>query len=274
MRSGTTPLDPAGHAAAYLARIGASPPTASDADTLAELTARHLASVPFENLSLHLGEPVVLEDDALLDKLVRRHRGGFCYELNGGFAVLLRAVGYDVSLLSARVFLPGGLLGPPYDHLALRVDLTAGEGVEPWLADVGFGRFVARPFRLDERGDQADPLGTVRLVDAPDGDLDVLLDGVPQYRLDPRPRQLGDFVATCWWQQTHPTSHFLQSLTCSLPTPRGRVTLSERLLITTEDGVRTERVLPDDEAVLACYRDVFGIDLDRVPSLSAPRPGM
>ena len=245
---------------------GRPPPRLPTPTVLALLTRRHLASVPFENLSIHLGEPIVLDEHALLAKIVDRHRGGFCYELNGGFGALLAHLGYDVTLLAARVFGDGGALGPPYDHLALRVDLA---GV-PWLVDVGFGAFVAEPLRLDVRGDQADPLGTARLVETGEGDLDVLLDGNPQYRLDLRPRELDEFAATCWFQQTHPTSHFATSLVCSLPTPDGRVTLSDRLLVTTVDGERTERTLGSDAEVLAGYRDLFGITLDRVPALAPP----
>ena len=135
---------------------------------------------------------------------------------------------------------------------------------------MGFGAFVAEPLRLDERGDQADPLGTARLVETGEGDLDVLLDGTPQYRLDLRPRALGDFEATCWFQQTHPQSHFATSLVCSLPTPGGRVTLSDRLLVVTADGERTERTLASDAEVLAGYRDLFGITLERLPTLTPP----
>ena len=255
-----------GQARDYLDRIGASAPSSADAAALAELTRRHLATVPFENLSIHLGEPIVLDEDALLAKIVGRRRGGFCYELNGAFGALLAHLGYDVTLLAARVFGEDGALGPPYDHLALRVDLPG----ERWLVDVGFGAFVAEPFRLDVREDQADPLGAVRLVATDEGDLDVLLDATPQYRLDLRSRELGDFAATCWFQQTHPRSHFATSLVCSLPTPGGRVTLSDRLLITTEDVKRTERTLGTDAEVLAGYRDLFGITLARVPTLAPP----
>jgi len=246
-------------AEAYLHRIGAPDPGSPTAAGLATLMERHLATVPFENLSIHLGEPIVLDEEALVAKLVRRRRGGFCYELNGAFAALLRHLGYEVALLAARVY-GGPVLGPPYDHLTLRVDLD-----EPWLADVGFGRFVQRPVRLDERDDQPDPAGVVRIVDAPYDDLDVLLDGVPQFRMDQRPRELAEFVTTCWWHQTSPESHFTTSLTCSLPTPTGRVTLSDRLLITTTDGVRTEEPLGSDSDVLAAYRSHFGIELDRLP---------
>src|SRR3982074_3254606 len=102
---------------AYLDRIGARRSTAHDEDRLRELHRWHLQSVPFENLSIHLGEPIVLTKEALVDKIVRRRRGGFCYELNGGFAVLLSAVGYQVTMLAARGT-GGGGLGPPYHAMA------------------------------------------------------------------------------------------------------------------------------------------------------------
>lgn len=244
----------------YLERIGVEGPVPVDQAGLTLLQERHLATVPFENLSIHLGEPIVLTEEALLDKVVRRHRGGFCYELNGAFAVLLRSLGFDVTLLAARVFTPVGL-GPPYDHMTLRIDLD-----EPWLADVGFGRFIARPVRYAAPEAQQDPSGSVTFGEAPYGDLDVLLDGTPQFRIDQRPRELEEFAATCWYQQTWPESHFRTSLTCSLPTPSGRVTLSDRLLITSVDGVRTETTLESDADVLATYRERFGVELDRLPA--------
>jgi N-hydroxyarylamine O-acetyltransferase len=251
----------------YLARIGASMPDAPTRDALAELMARHLGSVPFENLSIHLAEPVSLDEPALVDKIVSRRRGGFCYELNGAFAMLLRHLGYDVTLLAARVY-GGGGAGPLFDHLTLRVDLE-----QPWLVDVGFGRFVSGPVRLDIRTEQADPAGTVRIVETAEGDLDVHFLGEPTLRVEQRARELADFGPTCWYQQTSPASHFTQSMTCSLPTVDGRVTLSDRLLITTADGRRTERELGSDEQVLAAYRDHFGIVLDRLPVLRAGEPG-
>ncbi len=253
-------------AVAYLERIGATRPASPSPDALAALMHAHLASVPFENLSIHLGEPIVLTEDALVDKLVSRRRGGFCYELNGAFAMLLRHLGFKVTLLACRVHTPVGL-GPPYDHLTLRVDLD-----EPWLADVGFGRFVASPVRFTVGESHSDPAGAVRFVQAPYGDLDVLLDGEPQFRIDTRPRELSEFTTTCWWHQTSPESHFTRSFTCSLPTATGRITLSDRLLITTTDGVRTETRLGSDDEVRAAYRTNFGIELERLPGPTVQSP--
>src|SRR6516225_7425991 len=130
--------------AAYLQRIGAARPATVDAAALRALHRAHQMTVPFENLSIHLSEPISLDPDDLLHKIVTRRRGGFCYELNGAFALLLQALGAQVSRLAARVHGEGGL-GPPFDHLALVVRLPDGSG--PWLADVGFGANSSYPLR-------------------------------------------------------------------------------------------------------------------------------
>ncbi|MFE7583250.1 arylamine N-acetyltransferase [Streptomyces gardneri] len=247
---------------AYLARIGARRPVRADAAALRDLHVRHLLSVPFENLSIHLGEDIVLDEKALVDKVVGDRRGGFCYELNTTFAVLLRALGYRVSLLQARVVDPEGRLGIPYDHMALLVETA---DAERWLADVGFGDHSHHPLAFDERGDQEDPGGSFRVQELADGDLEVLRDGKPQYRLEVRPRGLADFTAGAWYHRTSPDSHFPRSLICSLLTEEGRITLSGRKLITRTRGERVERVLDGDEEVRGAYRELFGIVLDELP---------
>jgi N-hydroxyarylamine O-acetyltransferase len=248
--------------AGYLQRIGVAPPEAGDAAALRVLHRAHQLAVPFENLSIHLGEPISLDSGDLFGKIVTGRRGGFCYELNGLFALLLEALGMRVQRVAARVY-GGGELSPPFDHLALFVQPTDGSG--PWLADVGFGRHSDYPLLLGGRDGQDDPAGRFQLAEAEDGDLDVLKDGAPQYRIEPRERSLADFVPTCWWQQTSPQSHFVQGPVCTLLTDGGRITISGRTLIETTGGSRTETELASDEALLAAYRDWFGIVLDRVP---------
>jgi len=256
---------------AYLARIGVPQPAAADAAALRRLHRAHLLAVPFENLSIHLGEPISLAPGDLLAKVVGRRRGGFCYELNGAFALLLEALGFGVRRVAARVYGAGGKLGPPFDHLALLADVPGGGA---WLADVGFGSHSSYPLDAASRDGQDDPGGVFRLVPVADGDLDVLRDGAPQYRLETRTRDLDEFAPTCWWQQTWPDSHFRQSTICSRLTPSGRVSLSGRTLIETRDGTRTETALPTDEAVLAAYVTHFGIALDRVPEAVADTPNI
>jgi N-hydroxyarylamine O-acetyltransferase len=244
----------------YLERIGVAGGLDADLD---ELQFAHLQHVPFENLSIHLGDPIELTTAALYEKIVTRRRGGFCYELNGLFSRLLVSLGHDVELLAACVYMP--TLSPLFDHMALRVgDL---------LVDVGFGRHSARPLRTDTEDDQPDLFGNFRVVGAEQGDLDVLRDGEPQYRVERRPRRMLDFEPTCWWQQTAPTSHFREGPVCSLQVADGgQLTLAARRLIRTSGaGERTETPLNTDAEVLAAYRDRFGVDLDRVPGLGAAR---
>jgi N-hydroxyarylamine O-acetyltransferase len=265
---------------AYLLRIGARHPAWPTVDVLRELHLRHLQTVPFENLSIHLGQEIVLEEKRLLDKIVGARRGGFCYELNGAFGALLTALGFDVTLLAARVYGMEGRPGVPYDHLALRVRTVDGGDR---LADVGFGANSHYPLAFAERGEQRDPAGVFRVVEAGADaagvrgcggsaefeDLDVVRDGRPQYRLEVRPRVLDDFTIGAWWNSTSPASHFVRSLVCSRVTEEGgRITLSgSRLTTTAADGRKEVAELADEHEVLKVYRERFGIELDRVPTL-------
>jgi N-hydroxyarylamine O-acetyltransferase len=227
---------------AYLQRIGASQDS-----SLAELHERHLLSVPFENLDTHMDTRIVLEIPWLYDKIVVRRRGGFCYELNGLFAELLRHLGYDVQLLAARVFNGEGF-GPPFDHLALLVD-------DAWLVDVGFGSFTLHPLSWTSREDQKDPFGVFRLVDHGD-DVDVLMDGQPTYRLERRPRTLAEFVPTCWWQQTAPESGFRKGPRATLARLDGRITVTNEKVVITKDGHKTSTPVEDPAAA---FLEHFGI---------------
>jgi len=252
-------------AAAYLDRIAVPRPELLDAGSLRRLHRAHLLAVPFENLTQHLDGVVSLAEDDLVDKIVRHRRGGFCYELNGLFALLLEALGAEVTLVGARVHRNGGF-GPPLDHLALLVRLPDGSG--PWLADVGFGDHSVYPLLATSRVDQDDPEGRFTLVDAA-GALDVFKDGELQYQIESTQRSLSDFGPTCWWQQTSPESGFTRRMVCSRLTEQdGRITLSGRTLIVTGNGSRRERVLTSDAAVLAAYHEHFGFQLERVPELA------
>ncbi|MGA5701778.1 arylamine N-acetyltransferase family protein [Peterkaempfera bronchialis] len=246
---------------AYLSRIGAQRPERADLDALRQLQERHVLSVPFENLGYHLGEPVHM-DERVLDKIVRQHRGGGCYEVNPAFSFLLEALGFRTAILPGRVHRPGGQLGAALCHLALRVTLDG----QDWLVDVGFGRNSRHPLRLDSREVQQDPDGEYQLLDAEDGSIDVLLDGRPLYRLDDRPVRLEDFGPTLWWYRTAPESPFLQDVFCSLRTEDGRITLKGNRLSTVAGRERGSEEFADDSAVLAAYKTHFGFSLDRLPS--------
>jgi N-hydroxyarylamine O-acetyltransferase len=245
--------------AAYLERITYHGPRRPTAAVLRDLHVAHLLAVPFENLSIHHGEPIVLETGRLFDKIVRRRRGGFCYEANGLFAALLRALGFEVSLLSAAVARPEGGFGPDFDHMTLLVTLE-----EPWLVDVGFGDSFREPLRLDERGEQMQAGRAYQITAV--GDQLLLqqreaeaAEWTARYRFTRRPYGYSDFAAMCHYHQTSPESPFTQRPVCSRATPDGRLTLSGMRLITTAAGERQERLLLDEPELTAVLREQFGI---------------
>lgn len=245
---------------AYLDRLNYTGPLEPTTGTLRALHQAHLLAVPFENLDIHLGRSIVPDETAFYHKIVERRRGGFCYELNGLFAALLRELGFAVTLLSARVARKNGSFGPEFDHLTLLVQLE-----ERWLADVGFGESFREPLRLAEPGEQVQAAGVYRL--SQEGQVwtywerDETGAWPAQYCFTLQPRRLTDFAEMCHYQQTSPQSHFTQKRVCSLATPEGRVTLSNDCLIVTRHGQRQERTLAspaDQEAALKTY---FGLDL-------------
>jgi N-hydroxyarylamine O-acetyltransferase len=145
----------------YLSRIGYRGPTTPTAETLRDLQRAHLYSVPFENLDIGRKRRIFVEPEASTHKIVDERRGGFCYELNGAFAALLEALGFRVTLLSARVPCADGSDGPEFDHLCLRVDVE-----QSWLADVGFGDSFVEPLLLKAGLEQQQEDGRVfRLVE-------------------------------------------------------------------------------------------------------------
>src|SRR6202158_381013 len=135
---------------AYLRRIDYQGPLTPGIDLLRTLHRAHLFTVPFENRDIHLGRGIVCDERRILHKIVNEKRGGFCYELNGAFAALLRALGFRVPLLSCRVARQDGSYGSEFGHRTLRVDLE-----EPWLADVGFGDCFLEPLSLRSRFEHA-----------------------------------------------------------------------------------------------------------------------
>jgi N-hydroxyarylamine O-acetyltransferase len=246
---------------AYLERINYAGPTNVTAETLRQLQLAHLVTVPFENLSIHSGEPIVLDDESLFDKIVRRRRGGFCYELNGLFAALLQNLGFNVTKLAAEVANSEGVYGPLFDHMTLMVSLD-----QPWLADVGFGDSFLEPLLLAEDVDIQQGRRTYRIV-RDNGQLLLMQripgeDWKPQYRFTLEPHEYADYLEMCRYHQTSPESHFTRNRMCSRATSDGRITLSGmRLIQTAANGERLEQELTGDDEFASLLRKHFGIDM-------------
>jgi N-hydroxyarylamine O-acetyltransferase len=247
---------------AYLERIGYKGALSPTIESLRDLQLSHLLYVPFENLSIHANEPILLQVARLFDKIVIRRRGGFCYELNGLFATLLGRLGFSVTMLSAGVARPDGGFGPDFDHMALMVGLE-----DRWLIDVGFGDSFRQPLLLDrrdvqeqgERSYQIDEIDNYFLLKESDRGGE----WKSQYRFTLRPYELLDYEEMCHYHQTSPGSTFTQRRVCSIARPDGRVTLSDMRMIETEGSERRERVLTDEEEYAAVLEREFGIIMYR-----------
>jgi N-hydroxyarylamine O-acetyltransferase len=222
---------------AYLERIGYRGPRQPTLVTLSALHRAHMLAVPFENLDIHLGRTLVLDRDANYEKIVVRRRGGWCYELNGLFGLLLERLGFDVTLLGARVI--GERVGRELGHLMLRVDLE-----RPWLADVGFGDSSLEPLPLGDEPRQAVEVGGLRR----------------EFELVPR--RLEEFAAMCAYSQTSPDIIFTQRRLCTLATSNGRVTLTDLRLIERDGDSVSERQLEDEDEWRRVLRERFAVALD------------
>ncbi|GER90658.1 acetyltransferase [Dictyobacter vulcani] len=230
-------------------------------ETLRALQVAHLMTVPFENLSIHAAQPIVLTEDALYDKVVLRRRGGFCFELNGLFAALLRSLGFNVTIISASMAHDDGTFGPELDHLTLLVHLA-----EDWLVDVGNGDSFRTPLNIHDPSEHVEGEQVYRLEHTDGRWLLQKRSGdgewQPEYHFTTRPHELEDFVERCQYYQYSPLSPFItRGRMCSLATPTGRITLHKLRLITTTHGQREEQVLTSEEEYTQILAQSFGMVL-------------
>lgn len=202
----------------YFARIGFTGPCAPDLATLRALHERHPRAIPFENLDPLLGRPIELTLPALESKLIRSHRGGYCFEQNLLFWNVLEQIGFQVSGLSGRVLWNRSINDiTPQTHMLLRVEIDE----STYLADVGFGgTTLTAPLKLVLDEEQETPHERFRLRDGPLGFLlEAKLANVwsPLYQFDLSPQFPVDYSITNHFLGTHENSHFRRDLFVARP---------------------------------------------------------
>ena len=245
---------------AYLNRINYHGSTQPTLETLRGIHRAHLLTVPFENLDIHLNRQIVLNEAALFEKIVVNRRGGFCYELNGLLASLLRAMGFDVTMFSSNV-IHGGIPAE-IDHLTLLIQLN-----DRWIVDVGFGDSSRLPLRLVEGEKQFGVDSTYRFVRSDNRWLlQRLLEAdewYDEYSFDATmtPLTLSDFENANRYYQTAPESYFVQGRICSRATEDGRISLTGDTLIVTRNGQREEMPIDGEQAFIRALNENFGIQL-------------
>ena len=242
----------------YLSRIGYTAIPATDLATLKSLQRSHLLAVPFENLDIHWNQPIVPDITRFYDKIVVRRRGGFCYELNGLFNELLRSIGYQTRLVSARVF-NGTIHGPEFDHAAIIVRV----GDDEYLADVGFGAFSSEPLRFAVGEKQRDEAGIFVIRKFDEEYLEVAKQENGGFRSEYIFRdiahKLAEFTEMCDFQQYSPDSHFRKGKLCSIMVPNGRKTLTDKSFIVTDGEKKHETPVNSDAEFHRLLESEFGI---------------
>jgi N-hydroxyarylamine O-acetyltransferase len=237
----------------YLARVGLD----GAAPSLVDLHAAHARSIPYEDLDIHLGREIRLDLDGLVDKMVDRRRGGYCFEHNLLFAAVLEALGHMVTRCLGRVRLGDATSPRPATHMVLLVD---GQ-----VLDVGFGG--------------ATPIGPVPLGGAvtygpwtwrtertvtPEGEDAwlVRLFDLPLYTFTEAPRHPVDYLAPNHYSSTHPRSLFTQTVIAQRWEDHTQVGLvGLQLTERRAEGETAAAIDPDDLGDV--LRDRFGLDLTR-----------
>ena len=250
----------------YLERIGYTGGTGVSEETLRGLHIAHTLNIPFENLDVYYEKPVLLDEASLFNKIVKNRRGGYCFEMNGLFSIVLQKLGFNVINLLAR----GTIDGINYTaktHQVLLVEINN----RNWLADVGFGNDgIIAPLIFEEVLDQGQFAHTYRLRKDPKYRY------VLQKKIEDKYIYLYaftldeccpmDFIMSNHFTSTFPESFFVKTRMCTMPTREGRITLTDARFKIITNGNVTERAIENDDEFNRVLKRYFNLDLDLIDS--------
>ena len=241
----------------YFDRIGYRNKAGASLDTVTELMRRQLFTVPFENLDVQAGRVVSIVPEDIVDKIVGRKRGGYCFEVNGLFAMALAALGIPYRFVAARPMIYKER--KPKTHMAIvaRVD-----GAD-WLCDLGFGSYGIRaPLRMDVLETQIrQDYDSFMLSKANDVYVvKALIEGAwaDQFGFDLTPHEWVDFAPANHFCSTHPDAIFVKKLLVILYNPKGRDILFGDTLKSVKEG-RSEKCVIRPEEREEILRNRFGL---------------
>ncbi len=247
---------------AYCSRINYTGSREVSVPTLKALHFAHVHNVPFENLDIHFGKPLSLQPTDLFAKIVTNKRGGYCYEVNSFFTMVLQAFGFQVQCLLGRVLYGFSDLRPR-SHQLLLVTLDN----EPWIADVGFGSCCLRePLRLTPGvvNEQGPDSFRLRSETGSTYVLEALLAGRWQdlYSFTLEPFELVDYEPYNFWNSTSPNVRWTQQKICTIPTKDGRVVAVDgEFKIHTRENTQTIHAKTHDE-YLRLIHEYFGLEIE------------
>jgi N-hydroxyarylamine O-acetyltransferase len=257
---------------AYLKRINYAGKRTPTVETLKSIHHAQLYTIPFENFDIQLGLGINLEPGAIFEKLVRKRRGGYCFELNGLFLMALKDLGFNVRALLGRVHITGTPSGRGH-----QIELVTIEGRQ-WIADVGFGGDTPRaPLRLEINQPKICDGQKVRLVDADHFGIMLQTEKENQW-IDLYSFDLGyvcpaDIDYGNHFTSTHPSSLFVFARVAALPVEKGAMTIFNNTLKRMIAGKEEVQELTEGKGYLDALKTHFGIELDAPYDQLRPLPG-
>jgi arylamine N-acetyltransferase len=252
----------------YLARIGVDHAAPPSIIALAELQARHLERVVFENLEIQRGRPTTVDYGESAERIVKRGRGGYCFHLNGAFGLLLEALGYEVSRRRGTVQPPPGTApGRILNHLVVLVHglPTSANPEGTWWTEVGLGDGCTRPLALRAGMCEDDPY-TYELQPSPvyAGGWRLLQrdeEGAGIVDVDTAAPEAAELAAAHERLATSPESRFVRTATFQRRGAGLLDRLRARTLSRMGPGATRTTLLEDEDAWFTALDDVFGLPL-------------
>lgn len=253
----------------YLHRLGYDSPPPPTLETLRELQLRHVCRFTFESLSTLLQVAVPIDLASVERKILHQGRGGYCYELNQVFLVLLQYLGYEVRGITGRV-----VMGGPEDELTARshrLTLLHLDG-QRYIVDVGFGGMVpTAPLLLDTEQEQATPHEPYRITER-EGSYTLRAKVADEWRamyvFDLQVQGDVDYEMGNWYVSTHPDSLFLGQLKVARIGAGVRHTLNNASYAIHRMGQPSERrQISDVGEFMRLLQDEFALRLPDHPDL-------
>lgn len=227
----------------------------------------YMLTVPFENIDVQNEVRISLDIDDLFDKVVNRHRGGYCYEMNTLFKAYLLEKGFDPQLMSSTIHTPNGGRSLDGSHVSLVVPMDD----QYYIADVGFGDLPLQIIPLSTKEDPKpveDVTGTFRAIYDKDTNIfyvQKLVDDEwnTQYETTFEAKSIEDFEYNIEYNQTNPNSTFVKRLLITMPKSYGRATMSQdNLTLTKTKQHDKEKYEVTRDNYRQFLKEYFGMDVE------------
>lgn len=244
----------------YFQRIGFEQLPRVDFKTVAEIQRLHIASIPFENISVLEQNPIDLSLNAIFQKMVENKRGGYCFEHNLLLKAVLKKIGFNVRGLLGRAGKDEYSAGRT--HLILLVIIAS----QNYIVDVGYGGFVpTAPLVLATEIEQFTPNESYRIVkQAHDFQMQINIVGKWKrlYDFDLQHQKFNDYVVANWYTSTAPQSLFTQHLVVALAQENKRLSLFNKTFSRYQKGKANEKtVIKSAEELNEVLTQYFNLQL-------------